>query len=111
VPHLLPVDRGILSTLYLQRKKGVRTEAIEKAFKEAYQDEPFVRLKPYGVFPSIRDVQRTNFCDIGFSVDEATGRVIVIAAIDNLVKGASGQAVQNWNIRAGFPEDEGLKTW
>ena len=111
VPHLLPVDRGILSTIYLKKKKGVKPAAIEKAFKDAYANEPFVRLKAQGTFPSIKDVQRTNYCDIGFTVDAAADQVIVITAIDNLIKGASGQAVQNMNVRAGFPEDEGLKTW
>ncbi len=110
VPHLLPVDRGILSTIYLQKKKGAKDSA-HKILSEAYRDETFVRVKPEGVFPSLRHVQNTNFCDIGVMEDSKTGRVIVITAIDNLLKGASGQAVQNMNIRFGFPEEEGLKTW
>jgi N-acetyl-gamma-glutamyl-phosphate reductase len=68
-------------------------------------------LKGEQNFPSLRDVQRTNYCDIGFCLDQENERLIVISAIDNLIKGASGQAVQNMNIRAGFAEDEGLKTW
>ena len=111
VPHLLPVQRGILSTMYLKKKKGVTEESIRKAFMTAYEKEPFVRMKPQGVFPALKDVQFTNFCDIGLLVDPKTNGVIVITAIDNLLKGASGQAVQNMNIRFDFPEEEGLKTW
>lgn len=111
VPHLLPVNRGILSTLYLKRKKGVNREKIAEAFEKWYATEPFVRLKAEGSYPALRDVQYTNYCDIGFFADSGSDRLIVISAIDNLLKGASGQAVQNMNIRAGFAEDEGLKTW
>lgn len=109
VPHLLPIDRGILSTIYLKKRRGVKAEAIEQAYKTSYEGELFVRVKPAGTFPMLRDVQRTNFCDIGFRVDQ--DRIIVISAIDNLLKGASGQAVQNMNIRCGFAEDEGLRIW
>ncbi len=109
VPHLLPLDRGILTTIYLNRKKGVKAEQIEKTYQKAYAQEPFVRLKREGTYPSLRDVQRTNFCDIGFWADSQSERLIVVTAIDNLIKGASGQAVQNFNIRKGFAEDEGLK--
>lgn len=111
VPHLLPVERGILATIYMKPKKGVRAPAIAQAFKKAYSDEPFVRLRPEGEFPALKDVQRTNFCDIGFGVEPKTGRLIVVSVIDNLLKGASGQAVQNMNIRMGFQEEEGLRAW
>ncbi len=111
VPHLLPLDRGILSTVYLKRKKGVTAEKVAAAFKKWYGNEPFVRFKGEGNFPALKDVQHTNYCDIGFFADSGSDRLIVISAIDNLLKGASGQAVQNMNIRAGFAEDEGLKTW
>ncbi len=111
VPHLLPVDRGILTSIYVNKKKGVKAESIRAAFLKAYADEPFVRVRPEGVFPSLRDVQHTNYCDIGISVDAKSDRVIVITAIDNLIKGASGQAVQNMNIRCGFEENEGLRAW
>ncbi len=111
VPHLLPVTRGILSTVYLQREKGVGAEAIRKAFEETYSGKLFVRLKPAGKFPALADVQLTNYCDIGFWADPASEALVVISAIDNLLKGASGQAVQNMNIRCGFQEEEGLKTW
>ena len=111
VPHLLPVDRGILTTLYLGKRKGVKPSAFREAFVRAYRGEPFVRVKPEGVFPALRDVRNTNFCDIGISADPRSNRVIVITAIDNLLKGASGQAVQSMNVRFGFPEEEGLRRW
>ncbi len=108
VPHLLPMNRGILSTIYLRKKTGVRVADIRKSFEKAYDKEPFVHVRKEGEFPTLRDVQGTNFCDIGFSSSSDEDELIVITAIDNLVKGASGQAVQNLNIRAGFPEEEGL---
>ncbi|MBI4549460.1 MAG: N-acetyl-gamma-glutamyl-phosphate reductase [Candidatus Omnitrophica bacterium] len=108
VPHLLPVHRGILSTIYAEKKKGVKKKEIFRAFEAAYGGEPFVRFKKDGEFPSLRDVQHTNFCDVGIAAEDSNGRVIVLSAIDNLLKGASGQAVQNMNIRCGFPEESGL---
>ncbi|MBP9865198.1 MAG: N-acetyl-gamma-glutamyl-phosphate reductase [Candidatus Omnitrophica bacterium] len=108
VPHLLPIERGILSTVYVRRSKGIKPAVIAKAFQAAYDGEAFVRFRGEGVFPSIKDVAGTNFCDIGVAVDPASDRIIVISAIDNLLKGASGQAVQNMNIRFDFPEDQGL---
>ncbi len=111
VPHLLPLQRGILSTMYLKPRKKVTAEAIQKVFTRAYEKEPFVRMKPQGSFPSLKEVQMTNFCDIGFGLSSETDRLIVISAIDNLMKGASGQAVQNMNIRFGFQEEEGFRGW
>ncbi len=108
VPHLLPLNRGILSTIYLKKRPGVRVSVIRQSFERAYEKEPFVRLLAEGEFPTLRNVQGTNFCEIGFTSDPDEDAVIVITAIDNLVKGASGQAVQNLNIRSGFPEEEGL---
>lgn len=108
VPHLLPVLRGILTTVYAFKKKKVSKAQIFSSFHKAYGREPFVRVLEESSFPTLRHVQGTNFCDIGVEVDSATGRVIVISAIDNLIKGASGQAVQNMNICLGFPEDAGL---
>ncbi len=108
VPHLLPLQRGILSTIYVQKRKGIKKREILAAFQESYKDEPFVRVKNEGTFPALHDVQHTNFCDIGIAADDHSDRVIVITAIDNLVKGASGQAVQNMNIRCGFAETAGL---
>jgi N-acetyl-gamma-glutamyl-phosphate reductase len=109
VPHLLPVYRGILATVYVQPSKKTVTEAqVRKALEAAYAEDVFVRIKPEGQFPTLKDVQGTNFCDIGVSMDARTGRIVIITAIDNLLKGASGQAVQNMNIRFGFPESAGL---
>lgn len=108
VPHLLPLDRGILSTIYLRKRPQTKVSEMRRSFEAAYQNEPFVRLRKEGEFPTLRDVQGTNFCDIGFTSDPETDEVIVITAIDNLIKGASGQAVQNLNIRCGFSEEEGL---
>jgi N-acetyl-gamma-glutamyl-phosphate reductase len=108
VPHLLPVERGILSTIYAKKRPSVKVGRILKAFQKVYEKEPFVRVKRDSTFPSLRDVQHTNFCDIGVWTDPSSDRVIVISAIDNLLKGASGQAVQNMNIRCGFPEETAL---
>ena len=108
VPHLLPLQRGILTTIYMKKRDSVRVAEIRKSFERAYAGEPFVRVRKEGEFPSLRDVQGTNFCDLGFSSSPDEDEIIVITAIDNLVKGASGQAVQNLNIRSGFPEEEGL---
>ncbi|OGW87574.1 MAG: N-acetyl-gamma-glutamyl-phosphate reductase [Omnitrophica bacterium RIFCSPLOWO2_01_FULL_45_10b] len=108
VPHLLPVNRGILSTIYVKRKSGVKKDKLAKAFQAFADAEPFVRFLGVDRFPALKNVQFTNFCDIGVSVDDKSNQVIVITAIDNLLKGASGQAIQNMNIRLGFAEEAGL---
>jgi N-acetyl-gamma-glutamyl-phosphate reductase len=106
--HLLPLERGILETIYL------RTERIEKAvellaiYEDYYANEPFVRLYAPGKTPDLRAVQRTNFCDIGFVFDASSQRATIIVVIDNLVKGAAGQAIQNMNLVLGYPETEAL---
>jgi len=108
VPHLLPLEKGILETIYLKTAGGNKpsTGELVKLYKEFYKDEPFVRVMDEGVFPQLKDVVGTNFCDIGLMSD---GRnIIAISTIDNLVKGASGQAVQNMNIMCGFDEKAGL---
>lgn len=107
VPHLLPINRGILETIYLKKKsaKGKAQDFI-KLYKRFYKTEPFVRIREQGCYPHLKDVVGTNFCDIG--IKEEGERVIIIAAIDNLLKGASGQAVQNMNIMYKFPEQLGL---
>jgi N-acetyl-gamma-glutamyl-phosphate reductase len=107
-PHLLPVSRGILTTLYAGLKKGVTTKDLLKVYDEAYGGEPFVRVLPEGEFPNINAVRASNYCDIGVYADPATGRMIAISAIDNLVKGASGQAVQNMSIAFGLDETTAL---
>ncbi len=108
-PHLVPMDRGILSTVYTAPRKAIITEKLVKLYEEYYRGEPFVRVLPQGSLPSTAFVRGSNFCDIAPLVDKRTGRIIVISAIDNLVKGASGQAVQNMNIVCGFPETMGLE--
>lgn len=108
-PHLLPVKRGILSTIYASLKKDITAQELHSLYSSFYADERFVRICPSGVFPNISSVCGSNFCDIGVTVDLRTKRVIIISAIDNLVKGAAGQAVQNMNILCGFKEDAGLQ--
>jgi N-acetyl-gamma-glutamyl-phosphate reductase len=108
VAHLIPVDRGILETIYFRGVDGLTGDAIVRLYEEFYQGEPFVRLYDAGVVPDLRAVQHTNFCDIGVKYDPATRRGVIVSVIDNLVKGAAGQAVQNMNLVLGFPEQEGL---
>lgn len=108
-PHLVPMDRGILSTIYATPNCPVTAEGLGDLYAAAYQDEPFVRVLPKGQFPSTAFVRGSNFCDIGLTVDSRTNRIIVVSAIDNLVKGASGQAIQNMNLLCGFPEQTGLE--
>ncbi len=108
VPHVVPLTRGILSTIYLRLAKNTSREAVGAAFQTFYREAPFVRLKAEGQWPSVRAVTGTNFCDLGFAVDADARRLIVVAAIDNLVKGAAGQAVQNLNLMCGLPETTGL---
>ncbi len=108
VPHLLPLERGILETIYVKKSKKLKgkSQDIINLYKKFYKNEPFVRIKDEGQFPRIKDVSNTNFCDIG--IKETGENIIVISAIDNLLKGASGQAVQNMNIMYKFPERMGL---
>lgn len=108
VPHLLPISRGIFSTIYLQKLPNVKSARIVEAFESYYKIEPFVRFLGEGISPAIRSVAHTNFCDIGIQLSAKSNQVIVMTTIDNLVKGASGQAVQNMNIRMGFSEEAGL---
>lgn len=106
--QLLPLDRGILETIYFRASEGVTADRMLETYQAAYADEPFVRLYKHGQLPDLRSVQRTNFCDIGFRFDAATGRAVVVSVIDNLVKGAAGQAIQNMNLMLGFNETEAL---
>ena len=108
-PHLIPIQRGILSTIYLQLKKALSQEEAQGLYQDFYQNEPYVKVLPEGKFPQLKDVAKTNFCHIGLKISPAKKIAIVICAIDNLVKGASGQAAQNMNIMYGFKETEGLR--
>lgn len=108
VPHLIPMDRGILTTLYLVLTKKWDTEEILNIFQAHYKKEPFIRIYPKGKLPNPKDVRGSNYCGIGVKVNETDGRAVVVTAIDNLVKGASGEAIQNMNIMLGYPETMGL---
>ncbi|MFO7760349.1 MAG: N-acetyl-gamma-glutamyl-phosphate reductase [Thermodesulfobacteriota bacterium] len=107
-PHLLPLSRGINSTIYAEMKDKMSQEDIAKIYNKNYADEFFIRLCESGIFPATQNVRGSNFCDIGFQTDPRTGRIVVLSVIDNLVKGASGQAVQNMNLMCGFREETGL---
>ena len=107
-PHLLPVNRGILSTCYANLQEKTDTARLIELFAAHYRDEPFVRVQPQGSLPNVACVRGGNQCDLGVVVDPRTQRVIVVSAIDNLVKGAAGQAVQNMNLMLGFDETAGL---
>lgn len=107
-PHLIPVNRGIVSTTYVDLAPGVDGAAITAALEAAYRDEPFVRLQGTSGSADIKNVAFTNFIDIAWRHDPRTGRVVLMSAEDNLVKGASGQAVQSFNLLCGWPETEGL---
>jgi N-acetyl-gamma-glutamyl-phosphate reductase len=106
--QLLPVDRGILETIYFRATGPGSAGELLEVYEKRYAGEAFVRLYEPGRFPDLRAVARTNFCDIGVAFDAGTGRAVVVSAIDNLVKGAAGQAVQNMNLMLGFAETAGL---
>ncbi len=108
-PHLVPMNRGILTTVYLKPRSPVSSSALLDAYRGAYARSPFVRVMPPGALADTKNVLGMNFCDISAVADDRTGRIVVISAIDNLVKGAAGQAVQNMNLVSGFPETEGLR--
>lgn len=107
--HLLPITRGIMATIYVQLTKSHTTESVIELYKETYKDCPFVKVRPQGNFPEIKEVSGSNFCDIGLHVDERTGRLTIVSVIDNLIKGAAGQAIQNANIMNGLEESKGLE--
>jgi N-acetyl-gamma-glutamyl-phosphate reductase len=125
-PHLAPMNRGILSTIYIPLKGewqaaladraprppskaiATKTAEIQELYAAFYRDEPFVRVLPSGVMPSTGRVRQSNFCDISINIDQGGSTLIVITAIDNMVKGAAGQAVQNMNVLFGLDETEGL---
>ncbi len=107
-PHLLPISRGILSTMYASLLGNNDMQTIQELYEDTYGNEPFVRIYPQGTFPATQHVRGSNCCDIGLQLDPRTGRIIVMSAIDNIVKGAAGQAVQNMNLMNGFAESQGL---
>jgi len=107
VPHLVPLDRGILETIYASLRPGTTEAQVAATLQAAYGDAPFVRLTG-STLPEIKHVAHTNFCDIGWTVDEAGGRIVLVSVIDNLIKGAAGSAVQNLNVLLGIDERTGL---
>lgn len=108
-PHLAPFDRGIVSTIHATLAPGWSEQRVRAKLRDAYDEQPFVRLLPTGSWPSVNAVARTNFCDIALAVDESRSHLILASAIDNLLKGAAGQAVQCMNIRFGFPPTAGFR--
>jgi len=108
-PHLVPMNRGILTTAYLTPRGKISDAAVRDAYRNVYEKAPFVRLMGAGKLADTKNVAGLNFCDISFVVDERTNTIVVVSAIDNLLKGAAGQAVQNMNLVCGFPETEGLR--
>jgi len=108
-PHLVPMSRGILTTIYAQVAAGKSEEDLRSVLESFYKGKFFVKILPKGSYPNVLNVRGTNMCHIGLKVDERTGRAIIVSVIDNLCKGASGQAIQNMNLMAGFDETEGLR--
>lgn len=108
VPHLLPVNRGIVSTIYASLTSPVSADELHALYEKFYAREKFVRVLPLGKVANLRDVKYSNYCDISVHADEHTGRAVIVSTIDNMVKGAAGQAIQNMNIMFGLKEDRGL---
>ena len=108
-PHLVPMNRGILITAYASLKNDVTEEEVRAIYNKYYAKEKFVRVLENGACPQTRWVEGSNFVDVNFKIDPRTNRIIMMGAMDNLVKGAAGQAVQNMNLMFGLPEDEGLR--
>jgi N-acetyl-gamma-glutamyl-phosphate reductase len=106
--QLIPIDRGILETIYFRTRNIASSDALLSIYQSRYGNEPMIRLYAPGQMPDVKSVARTNFCDLGIQFDAATRRAVIVAAIDNLGKGAAGQAVQNMNLALGFPETMGL---
>ena len=108
VPHLLPVNRGIVSTIYADLEKEMSAEKIHKIYENMYKDKEFVRVVKLGDVPNLKNVHYSNYCDVGIFVDTRANKLIVVSTIDNMVKGAAGQAIQNMNLKCGLEEDCGL---
>ncbi|ALQ69709.1 N-acetyl-gamma-glutamyl-phosphate reductase [Bacillus thuringiensis] len=107
--HLIPISRGIMVTLYAKVKREMEIEQLQKLYEETYEQSAFIRIRTQGEFPSPKEVRGSNYCDMGIAYDERTGRVTVVSVIDNMMKGAAGQAIQNANIVAGLEETTGLQ--
>ncbi|HLG51161.1 MAG TPA: N-acetyl-gamma-glutamyl-phosphate reductase [Chloroflexota bacterium] len=109
VPHLAPVSRGILTTAYAVLRRDVDAREVDELYRTFYANEPFVRIQPLGSMPSLKTVVGSNLCDLAVAIDQENGRLIVVGAIDNLLKGQAGTAMQNINLMFGFPETAGLE--
>ncbi|WP_025028263.1 N-acetyl-gamma-glutamyl-phosphate reductase [Caldalkalibacillus mannanilyticus] len=107
--HLIPMTRGIMCTIYTDLTQEVTTQEVIQLYEEFYQEHPFVRIRPEGTWPATKEVYGSNYCDLGFKVDERTKRLMIVAVIDNVVKGAAGQAVQNLNLMSGWEITTGLQ--
>jgi N-acetyl-gamma-glutamyl-phosphate reductase len=108
-PHLLPIPRGILSTIYVRLKSAMQPTEVESCLREFYAGSPWVRIFPHGKLPQIQYSLHTNYCDIGFTLAEDGRRMVMVSCLDNLMKGAAGQAVQNMNLVFDWNEEEGLR--
>jgi N-acetyl-gamma-glutamyl-phosphate reductase len=108
-PHMVPMTRGIMCTIYGTLIESINADNLIDLYKRYYDGRPFVRIRNKGKWPATKEVWGSNYCDIGFSLDERTGRVTIISVIDNLVKGAAGQAIQNLNLMMGWDETDGLR--
>jgi N-acetyl-gamma-glutamyl-phosphate reductase len=110
-PHLLPLTRGILSTIYvrLADSSGGTTEAVQQLYQDFYAAAPMVRVSEQGELPDIQAVAHTNYLDLGFALEPSTRRLVIVSALDNLGKGAAGQAVENMNLMYGFPQETALR--
>ncbi|WP_428911361.1 N-acetyl-gamma-glutamyl-phosphate reductase [Niallia sp. Krafla_26] len=106
--HLLPISRGIMATIYVQLNNEKTLHEIYDLYQQSYENSPFVRIRPLGQFPAVKEVAGSNYCDIGLHLDERTGRLTIVSVIDNLMKGAAGQAVQNANVMNGLDEKTGI---
>lgn len=108
VPHLLPINRGIISTIYANAAHAGIFDTADAIYRDFYAKEPFVRVLPQGSVANLKNVRMSNYCDISLHFDQRAGRIILVSAIDNMVKGAAGQAIQNMNLVCGLQEDTGL---
>ena len=108
-PHLLPIPRGILSTIYVRLKSAAQPQEIENCLRNFYSESPWVRIFPAGQLPQIQYSLHTNYCDVGFTLAPDGKRMVIVSCLDNLMKGAAGQAVQNMNLMFGWDEEEGLR--
>jgi N-acetyl-gamma-glutamyl-phosphate reductase len=107
-PHLVPMNRGLLSTIYVRGRRGKTAQELHEILSKAYEKEPFVYVLPFGKIPQTRHVRGTNMTFIGVVADRIAARAIVVSVLDNMTKGASGQAVQNMNVMLGFAEGTGI---